>query len=95
MQSNFAYTFKDAWRFKTKADALRFLEEIDVMLCEEENGDIVGYDASDKRHGGEGDPPLPPHAVEAFYVLNDGPEAVYMEGVGQWQIVGKGGAKAK
>ena len=45
------------------------------MICEEENGDIVGYDASDKRHGGEGDPPLPPHAVEAFYVLNDGPEA--------------------
>ena len=85
----------DAWRFKTKADAMRFLEEIDVMLCEEENGDIVGYDASDKRHGGEGDPPLPPHAVEAFYVLNDGPEAVYVEGVGQWQIVGKGGAKAK
>ena len=31
-------------------------------------------------------------------MLNDGPEAVYMEGlegVGQWQIVGKGGAKAK
>ena len=29
------------------------------------------------------------------HALNDGPEAVYMEGVGQWQIVGKGGAKAK
>ena len=86
---------KDAWRFKTRVDARRFLEEIHVLLCEEENGDIVGYDASDKRHGGEGDPPLPPHAVEAFYVLNDGPEAVYNEGVGQWQIVGKGGAKAK
>ena len=28
-------------------------------------------------------------------MLNDGPEVVYMEDVGQWQIVGKGGAKAK
>ena len=33
------------------------------MICEEENGDIVGYDASDKRHGGEGDPPLPPYST--------------------------------
>ena len=86
---------REAWRFKTKEDAIQFLNAHDIMPYEETNGDIVGYDASDKRYGGEGDPPLPPHIVEAFYVLNDGPEAVYVHGAGQWQIVGKGGAKAK
>ena len=53
----------------------------------EEDGCIVGRGPNFERYGGEGDPPLPPHAAEAFLVSNDGPDAVYSG----WLVVGKHG----
>ena len=79
-------------KFKTKVEARSFLQamvaEHDIFMFNED-GDIVGRGPSptNERYGGEGDPPLPPHAAEAFLVLNDGPDAVY----GGWSVVGKRG----
>ena len=78
-----------------KADADRdsfldaLLAEHDVWMFEED-GCIVGRGPNFERYGGEGDPPLPPHAAEAFLVSNDGPDAVrYTAGGWWWASIGK------
>ena len=58
--------------FETKADAERFLERLEAehdMWLIDEAGVVIGEGPDGKTYGGEGDPPLPPRAAEAFRMI--------------------------